>query len=74
MCELVDLTGTEQCLVALEWAEVLEGRTLGMAVGVASGDAEAVEDPRLLDEVGGDVDGQFVQEARNDVTPGILGA
>jgi hypothetical protein len=67
MCELEDLTGIAQGLVALERAEVLAGRTLGMAVGVASGDVEAVADPRLLNEVGGDVDGRFVQEARNDV-------
>jgi hypothetical protein len=44
-----------------------------MAVGIAGGDVETVEDLCLLDEIVRDIDRQLAQQARHHVTPGILG-
>ncbi len=52
--EINDRTGKAQCLLALEWAVVLERRPFGMAVRVTRRDVERVQHLRLLDQGCGD--------------------
>jgi hypothetical protein len=56
----------------LKGAEVFERWAFGMAVGVARGDVEAVQDSGLLEKISGHFDRQLAEQPRDDVTPGVL--